>query len=129
MLAADGAISLTVTSTGTLFRILSPKHGIFVNADACAFQRLLLRAILSGKREKFQDNLDLSVNRAVQSRDPGAEHGSAFESSSVVSCGSSETACGGPGDVRVSKDEERMGWRVCRAGKKLTAWRIGDAAD
>lgn len=128
-MAADGALSLTVTSTGTPFRILSPKHGIFVNADACAFQRLLLRAILSGKREKFQDNLDLPEKQAVLGRDPGAEHGSAFETSSVVFCGSSETACSGPEDAPVSEDEERKGWRVCRVGKKLAAWRIGDAAD
>ena len=80
LLAADGALSLKVTSIGIPFRILSPKHGIFVNADACAFQSLLVKAVLSSEPEAFQDNLNRSMDPDTVSCGPVADEGSASES-------------------------------------------------
>ncbi len=107
LLTADGALSLTVASVGTPFRILSPKYGIFVNADACAFQSLLLKAVLSGRREKFQDNNGLSEGHAAASRDADSLHGPDHETSTVV--------C--------------RGRTVFRAGRKDPVWRVLDAKD
>lgn len=107
MLTADGAISLTVASAGTPFRILSPKYGIFVNADACAFQSLLQKAVLSGRRERFQDNQGLSQGQTAASRDAETLQDSEPETLSFVCRGLS----------------------AFRASEKDPVWRVLDAAD
>ncbi|MEO1113749.1 MAG: hypothetical protein AAFY05_15505 [Pseudomonadota bacterium] len=127
MLAADGALSLKVTSTGTPFRILSPHHGIYVNADACAFQSLLLKAVLSHEPEEFQDNLSHSARLDATGRESGALPGS--ETTSVV-CGRGPVRMSrAAADTSISELGKGSGQADFRAGEKALIWRIRNAAD
>lgn len=129
LLAADGALSLKVTSTGTPFRILSPYHGIFVNADACAFQNLLLKAVRSHEPEEFQDNLSRCAQQDAIGRTPGDGTRSSSETSSVVrSRDAVRMSCASAG-VSIPEHGKGFGQADFRAGEKGLIWRIRNAAD
>ncbi|WP_306141548.1 hypothetical protein [Roseibium sp. MMSF_3412] len=129
MLAADGALSLKVASIGIPFRILSPKHGIFVNADACAFQSLLVKAVLSGEPEEFQDNLSHSANQGEAGLGQGAGSDPCQEASSI------DSRCSSVSRDRVREDPlpqecgKRSRWTVLRADEKGLIWRRRNAMD
>ena len=122
LLAADGALSLKVTSIGIPFRILSPKHGIFVNADACAFQSLLVKAVLSSELEEFQDNLNRSVDPDTVSCEPVADDGSVSETSSVVCRSGSVPRCRASEDAHAPESDKRFEWAVFRADETGLIW-------
>ncbi len=129
MLAADGALSLKVASIGIPFRILSPRHGIFVNADACAFQSLLVKAVLSGEPAEFQDNLIHPADRCEDGFGPGAGSDPCQEASSTEN-----RRCSVPLG-RVSEDAlpqecgKRSRWAVFRADENGLIWRRRNAVD
>jgi len=129
LLAADGALSLKVTSIGIPFRILSPKHGIFVNADACAFQSLLLKAVLSGEPEKFQDNLSHAADHAEISCEPGTGNGFGLETAFVETGRSSMPQCRASKAPLAPEGSKRPRWAVFRTDEKGLIWRSRTAPD